>query len=424
MQLTRDQEAAAAAFTHFMTTDETEMVLSGGAGVGKTTLLKHFMQLKDPTLICRLAGIEPIVDWELTATTNKAAEVLQEATGREAGTIHSFLGLKVYNDYDTGRTKITKGRNFKIVQNTLIVVDEASMIDRTLRSFIREATMNCKILYVGDHCQLAPVGEEVSPVFVDVENRNYLNEIVRSANTPAITALALQLRETVETGVFRPIQGVPGTIDFLEPTSAELAIRHYFVDHPELGENARILAFRNRQVVDFNTYIRQARNLPPELVVGDDVIACNAGKYTDRNSMLRIEQPLEVLVVGAKYPMDLVLNTGERTAVQVQSITTDCGTLQIPVDRLHWQAMIKYCAKIKDWPNYYKLQEEIADLRPREACTVHKSQGSTYHTVFVDLTDIGRCNIPSQVARMLYVACSRPTDRIFFIGRLPPKYGG
>lgn len=422
MQLTNDQQAATAAFTHFMTTDETEMVLTGGAGVGKTTLLKHFMQLKDPSLICKLVGIEPIDEWHLTATTNKAAEVLQQSTQCPTSTIHSFLGLTVFNDYDTGKTKVTKSKRFNIKRNALIVVDEASMVDRQLRSFINEGTIGCKILYVGDHCQLAPVGEEVSPVFVDVANRNYLNEIVRSQHTPDITALALQLRETVETGVFKPIQEVPGVIDYLDPARAEAEIQHHFIQNPQLGENARILAFTNNKVVGFNNYIRQQRNLPPELVVDDRLIACNAAFLKNgSNQRLRIEQEVTVLSVSQvarTFPVPGVAD------FYVYEVETNYGDIVVPVHRHHWQALIKHFKKLQDWPTYYLLLEHIADVRPREAGTVHKSQGSTYHTVFVDLADIGTCRIPSQAARMLYVACSRPTHRICFIGRLPEKYGG
>ena len=68
--------------------------------------------------------------------------------------------------------------------------------------------------------------------------------------------------------------------------------------------------------------------------------------------------------------------------------------------------------------------EDIADLRPRNACTVYKAQGSTYREVFVDLTDIGDCRNPSQAARMLYVACTRPTHNIKFIGNLPARFKG
>lgn len=419
MQLTNDQQAATAAFTHFMTTDETEMVLSGGAGVGKTTLLKHFMELKTPALICKLAGIEPITEWHLTATTNKAAEVLSASTGWPTSTVHSFLGLSVFNDYETGRAKISKTKKFNVKRNALIVVDEASMVDHQLRKFINEGTINCKILYVGDHCQLAPVGEDVSPVFVDVDNRSYLNEIVRSQNTPDITRLALQLRETVETGIFNPIHGVPGTIDYLDAAQAEAEIRLHFVDQPTLGENARILAFTNNKVVGFNAYIRQARGLPEHLVVGDKVIACNASFAGQ--GRLRIEQEITVLRVS---PSSRIFPVPGVPDFEVYDLDTSHGAIVVPVNRHHWQALIKHFKKVADWGNFYMLQEQIADVRPREACTVHKSQGSTYRTVFIDLADIGTCRIASQAARMLYVACSRPTDRICFIGRLPAKFGG
>ena len=41
----------------------------------------------------------------------------------------------------------------------------------------------------------------------------------------------------------------------------------------------------------------------------------------------------------------------------------------------------------------YSVKQELADLRPVHASTVHKSQGSTYRMVFIDLDDIGRCSL-------------------------------
>ena len=41
------------------------------------------------------------------------------------------------------------------------------MMDSLLRKHLMESAVNCKIIYVGDHCQLAPVGEDISPIYKD-----------------------------------------------------------------------------------------------------------------------------------------------------------------------------------------------------------------------------------------------------------------
>jgi ATP-dependent exoDNAse (exonuclease V) alpha subunit len=58
------------------------------------------------------------------------------------------------------------------------------------------------------------------------------------------------------------------------------------------------------------------------------------------------------------------------------------------------------------------------DLRAAYACTINKSQGSTYDKVFIDLDDLKRCNQPNTLARLLYVAVSRARYQVIFTGDL------
>lgn len=417
MQLTDDQKAAAAAFTAFMVSDDKEMVISGAAGVGKSTLLRYLMEDSSHERVCELLDVRPITRWVLTATTNKAAEVLQGSTNEETTTVHSRLGIQVRQDFKTGKEFLSRKPNSPILEDSLLVVDEASMIDRDLDRFIRESTLNCKLLFVGDHCQMAPVGESLSPVFA----RNtpvQLNQVVRSQHTPAITALCQQLRETVETGIFKPIQAVPGIIDYLSPEEVQQELHDFFVRDARL--DGRILCFRNEQVNGFNAWLREQRGLPPGLLPGDQLISNSSTIIQGADYRLRIEQELSVIEVGDVQQFKV----GPDVFLPVRMVVTTEGEVLVADDPAQHKQYMKHFAGLKNWEAYFRLKEQIADLRPRDACTVYKSQGSTYHTVFVDLKDIGRCTIASQAARMLYVACSRPTHRIRFIGSLPPRLQG
>jgi ATP-dependent exoDNAse (exonuclease V) alpha subunit len=65
--------------------------------------------------------------------------------------------------------------------------------------------------------------------------------------------------------------------------------------------------------------------------------------------------------------------------------------------------------------------EAFCDLRPIHASTVHKSQGSTYQTVYVDLTDIGRNTRRDVLLRLLYVALTRAKGDVVVTGELPSR---
>ena len=77
-----------------------------------------------------------------------------------------------------------------------------------------------------------------------------------------------------------------------------------------------------------------------------------------------------------------------------------------------------------DWSTYFSLKNKYPDLRDRDASTIHKAQGSTHDTVYVDLDDLCTCTNPLTAARLFYVAVSRARKRVVFYGNLSKKYGG
>lgn len=416
LTLTQDQENAIAAFASFMLSDDKEMVISGPAGVGKTTVLRYLKERRPHEAMAAMLSNKKLPEkWIFTATTNKAADVLGRSMQDECGTIHSALGLRVLSDYDSGKTKLIRTDKSEVIDNTILVIDEASMVDSPLLKYIREGTINCKIVFIGDHCQLAPVYEPLSPVFADL-GRTEINQIVRSQNAPAITALAQQLRETVETGIFKPIHAVPGVIDYMTSAEAEEAVREHFVD---VETDDRILCYTNRKVIAFNDYVRRLRDLPDEITEGEWLICNNAVKISNRK-MLHVEQEIQILGVGESF--NYTPEYGQ--AIAVRRVETNAGAVIVPVNTAEYHNHIKAYARRKAWVPYFDIKESIADLRPRDASTVYKAQGSTHRTTFVDLRDIGTCTNPSQAARMLYVACTRPTHQLKFIGDLPPRFKG
>lgn len=420
--LTNDQKNAMAQFTAFLLGSDRFMVISGPAGVGKTTVLKHMLaSIKNPNSIVTLMGGDPIRHIEATATTNKAAEVLKDALGvREVKTIHSFLNLSLKNDFATGHIRLVRGKDFKILKDTLLIIDECSMVDLQLLKLIKESTINCKVIFMGDRCQMAPVFEDESEVFRLPGQLAEIEEVVRNRGVPALGAICKQLRTTVKSGIFTPVIPVAGAIELLSPEEMQAHLDQAFVK--EEGLNKRILGFSNNRVQTYNAYIREARGLPLEYQAGETVISNSVVIDKNDGPKTRIEQLIQVHGTGQTELDPFLLKFGWE--IPVYSLSTSVGTLVQPVDFAQIDWALKQLARAKDWANYFHIKQSYADLRMPQAATVYKAQGSTYDTVYIDLGDIGNCKNPAQTARMLYVAFSRAAKKVYLYGELPKRYQG
>ena len=418
------QTLAAEGFFEFLFSSEKELNITGPGGVGKTFLMGYMIDQILPRYhkTCSLMGIEPeYLDVVMTATTNKAAEVLGLSTGRPTETVHSLMNLTVYDDYDTGKSTIKRSRMWHVHDRKIIFVDEGSMIDTGLRNEILAGTIKCKIVYVGDHCQLAPIHESISPIYRANLPTYLLTEPMRNAGQPALQKLCATYRDTVETGNFYDIETVPGVIDWLNDEQMQAEIDATF---PDKLTDARILAYQNNRVLEYNSYIRSIRNLPPQFQVGEYLVNNNALRL--KGVMLRVEDEVMIYDQNSYTQMDEI-EDGVNLEYTTMTLQTKFGELlygvKIPTDHDHYRALVKHYKKTKNWNRYFYLKNNFPDLRERDASTVYKAQGSTCHTVYIDLSDISMCHNANQVARMLYVAVSRATTRVVFYGQLKAKYG-
>jgi len=424
--LNQGQQEAAEGFFKFLFGSDIELIISGPGGVGKTFLMGHLIDEIMPRYqeTCTLMGIPSIYnDVIMTATTNKAAEVLSVATGRPTQTIHSYLNLTVRDDYSTGKSMLKKTNNWVVHNNTIIFIDESSMIDRALLEMIREGTCNCKIVYVGDHCQLAPITEPISPIYKQWIPFFELTEPMRTKNVHLQT-INDQLRETVKTGIFKPIKIVPGIIDKFNDEEMQAALPQMFLG---ADLNNRILAYTNAKVVDYNDYIRELRQFTDTYTLNERLINNNAIQM--KNAMLSVEEEVEIIRMDAGVTMEMIDSKENISlAVRYADLKTSLGEvykdMPLPEDKVHFSELIKYYQKNKNWVMYFRLKNTFPDLRPRDAATVHKAQGSTYDTVFIDLNNLSTCHNPNQAARLLYVAFTRVRCRVILYGQLAEKYGG
>ena len=134
-------------------------VISGGAGTGKTTIIRSMIQAIEKA---HGGG----TSLQLLAPTGKATDRLRDITGRSALTIHSFLASRGWQN--DNRTLKLRGGLQEENLNTLII-DEASMLDLevlgTLFRAINWETVE-RLIFVGDPNQLPPIG--IGTVFVDL----------------------------------------------------------------------------------------------------------------------------------------------------------------------------------------------------------------------------------------------------------------
>lgn len=427
MPLTKDQQHAADAFFHFLMSDDREFIISGGAGVGKSFLVSHLHKnvMERYAQTCKLIGVpQKYTKAVFTATTNKAAEVLEKSIQESVGTIHSYLGLKVQDDYSTGKQSLTPTSAYGVKKNTILFIDECSTINKELLGFIRECMQDSKIVYVGDHAQMAPVNETLSELYAAKVPFVYLKEVVRNAGTPSLMHLCAQLRETVETGIFYALESVPGVVDFLSPQQMQNELTQHFSN--PTGD-ARILCYTNERVQLYNSWLRQMRGQPEHFQVGDKVVVAKA--IAAGKSSISVERQVTITQIENTV---LSASIGDGVSIKYREAeicfdyygTPSFSKVRIPEDPIAFHNGMKVLAKTKQWSNYFQAKSQYADLRDMDACTVYKSQGSTYHTVFIDLEDIGTSYDAQQVARMLFVAASRPTHRVCFYGNLPERYRG
>ena len=410
--LTKDQQEAFNSIFQFIADpNEHVFVLEGFAGTGKSYLVSKLLE-NIPKYFATQKLINPEyeeISVELTATTNKAAEALQEQVKQSVKTIFNLLGLVVRTDYETNSKSLGVKRGTNKIYNSIIFIDEASYADGQLISYIFSQTENCKIIFIGDPAQLS-MSYGSAPVFNQGWPTARLTNVVRQAEDSPIIQLTTSFRNTVNTGVWESFVPDGMSVIKLDKSQVKRELEKEFTRPDWHFKDSKVLAWTNKKVIAYNHLIREMVKSTPELCVGDYatvnsfINAPNGNSYkTDETVLITgiIQNTVEHGVKGNSY----YLNSSSNSVFMPHSIT----------DKK------KRIAEARRVNNYYVLEsidKNWVDLRAVYASTVNKAQGSTYDKVFVDLDDISRCNSGNTIARMLYVACSRPKSKLYLIGDL------
>ncbi|WP_240452292.1 ATP-dependent RecD-like DNA helicase [Virgibacillus sp. YIM 98842] len=177
------------------------MILTGGPGTGKTTVIKGILQayaaIHDLSLDKRDYEDNQDYPFVLTAPTGRAAKRLAQSTSQEAATIHRLLGWD-------GKEGFSKGEN-EPLPGKILIVDEFSMVDIWLANQLFKAIPNdMQVLLVGDEDQLPSVGPgQVLSDLLEIEAIPVvrLTEVYRQKEGSKIISLAHEIKNDQQIGL-------------------------------------------------------------------------------------------------------------------------------------------------------------------------------------------------------------------------------
>lgn len=296
LNLSQGQETALTRLEAFIDSPVQVFMLKGYAGSGKTTILKGLVEY--------LNAVGK--DFALMAPTGRAAKVIRERTGQEAYTVH-----KAIYSYDN-MVEIEEGDSFfycyKIRNNIdvagkIFIVDEASMLSdaksegefyrfgsaRLLSDLIEYTRIahegvHSKIIFVGDPCQLPPVGDNSSKAFEANYLKEHFNlsseetemkEVKRQGGGSGILGAAAKIRKSISARFFNDFNLRSNGNDILNP-SFELFLDTW----QEAASPKIIIASKNKTCLDLNLQIRERRFGDADLPVQQsDIVIMGANNF-------------------------------------------------------------------------------------------------------------------------------------------------
>lgn len=451
--------AALSRFCSAETPQDTVFVLNGYAGTGKTTVMGALVRS------LHRVGIPTV----LLASTGRAAKVFAGYTGEPAYTIHR----KIY-----GSPTIDSNGRFQANllpnphQNTVFIVDEASMIGdgsdggggllQDLLMYVYSGD-NCRLILLGDTAQLPPVGLSTSPAMNPPDlkkmgmnvTRAVITRTVRQKRQSGILYNATWLRRAMQ---HQPLPEPQMTVTpfpdmaIADPEDLEDILRKSFMKYGE-GETL-IITRSNKRAVDFNLAVRRVIFDRKEILLrGDRVVVSKNNYYWTRQSVQTREagagdaplprRSMEFVANGESAVIEKVYSTEERCGMQFADVrlyfpdydmglntkisldTLTCETAylsrekqQLLVDMALADAGITGGASVtaqrealKASPYYNAMQVKYA-----YAVTCHKAQGGQWRSVFIDMGYIPpEAYGTTDFYRWLYTATSRATERLTLI---------
>ena len=352
-------------------------VITGGPGVGKTTIVNAILRI----LSARGVGIL------LCAPTGRAARRMTETTGLEAKTIHRLLEV----DPRTGGFK--RGRD-RPLDCELLVVDETSMVDvRLMRALVAAVPDGAALLVVGDVDQLPSVGPG-----------QVLADLIASGTVP-VARLTEVFRQATRSRIVTAAHGINrGAIPDLSPPAGESDFYFVPAGDPETAVARVIELVQTRIPRRFGLdAVRDIQVLCPMNRGGCGARALNVELQAALNPAgeRRVERFGWTFAPGDKVMQ--VENDYEKGVYngdigRIEDVEPDAGEL---------------VARFESRDLTYGFGELDA-LVPAYAVTVHKSQGSEYPAVVIPVLTQHYAMLRRN---LLYTAVTRGKRLVVLVGQ-------
>lgn len=373
IQLAQKQKEAIKACLHHGV-----LVLTGGPGTGKTTVIKGILSiLKAQGLKIRLA-----------APTGRAAKRLSETTGQKALTIHRLLEANNLAQDDNLQLGFSKDIDDQLDAD-VIILDEVSMVDIVLmHHFLNAVPDGCRIILVGDTDQLPAVGPG-----------SVLKDIIRSQKIPAIrldeifrqaqTSMIIQNAHIINAGRLPDLRKQYSDFVFYE-LNDDTSITQKILDlcTKDLPHEGFDVLKEVQVLSPMHRFLCGVENL--NLILQEQL---NPKKNQDE-----LKYSSQTFRVG-----DKVMHI--RNNYQKNVFNGDIGFIQ---DINNEKLTVDYFDHIVTYE-----KNELNELTLAYASSVHKSQGSEYKVVIIPLSTSHYIMLQRN---LLYTAITRAKQKVIIIG--------
>lgn len=368
------------------------MVLTGGPGTGKTTVVRALIRIFDSM------GF----DIALAAPTGRAAKRLSEATSMEAKTVHRLLEMT----YDASGSFAFCRNEGCLLDEQIIIVDEASMIDTALMCALLKAIKpGARFIIIGDSDQLPSVG--AGNVLCDIiDSERFatvrLTEIFRQAQQSLIITNA----HRINSGLL-PELAVKDNDFFFMPrrtdreiaaTVSDLCLTRLPRTYGEMGRSGTQVIAPSRKGeagTESLNILLQSRINPP---------AKNKKEHKFRDRVFR--EGDKVMQIRNNYDIIWSRVSDEKSGNGI--FNGDIGTVE-EINTADSVMSILFDDR--------RVQYEFSmleDLEHAYAITVHKSQGSEYPIVVIPMCSAAHMLLSRN---LLYTAVTRAQSMVILVGR-------